>query len=88
LRNILPYAAVARRTTIFEELKALVSLAEGRSMERAARGLRLTPSAFSRRIQRLEGKLGSTLLDRHFKPPRLTPAGLEVLERSRAFCPR
>lgn len=70
---------------MFEELRALVTLAERRSMERAAHGLRLTPSAFSRRIQRLEAELGITLLDRHFKPPRLTPAGLEVLERGRAI---
>jgi DNA-binding transcriptional LysR family regulator len=70
---------------LFAELKALVALAETGSMERAARGLYLTPSAFSRRIQRLESELGIVLLDRHFKPPKLTQAGLEVLERSRAI---
>jgi len=54
-------------------------------MERAAKEVHLTPSAFTRRIQRLESELGVALLDRHFKPPRLTPAGLEVLERSRGI---
>ena len=54
-------------------------------MERAAIGLYLTPSALTRRIQRLESELGVVLVDRHFKPPRLTPAGFEVLEKSRAI---
>ena len=77
--------ALPWRTALFAELKALVALAETGSMERAARGLYLTPSAFSRRIQRLESELGVVLLDRHFKPPKLTQAGFEVLERSRAI---
>jgi DNA-binding transcriptional LysR family regulator len=70
---------------LFAELKALVALAETGSMERAANDLFLTPSALTRRIQRLEGELGVVLLDRHFKPPKLTQAGLEVLEKSRAI---
>src|SRR5262249_1770459 len=70
---------------VFAELKALVVLAETGSMERAATGLYLTPSALTRRIQRLESELGVVLVDRHFKPPRLTQAGLEVLEKSRAI---
>ena len=70
---------------MFAELKALVALAETGSMERAANDLYLTPSALTRRIQRLEVELGVVLLDRHFKPPKLTQAGLEVLEKSRAI---
>jgi DNA-binding transcriptional LysR family regulator len=54
-------------------------------MERAAADLYLTPSALSRRIQRLETELGIVLLDRQFKPPRVTQAGLEVLEKSRSI---
>jgi len=54
-------------------------------MERAANDLYVTPSALTRRIQRLEVELGVVLLDRHFKPPKLTQAGFEVLERSRAI---
>jgi len=54
-------------------------------MERAANDLSLTPSALTRRIQRLEVELGAVLFDRHFKPPKLTLAGLEILEKSRAI---
>jgi DNA-binding transcriptional LysR family regulator len=70
---------------LFAELKALVALAETGSMERAASNLYLTPSALTRRIQRLEVELGAVLVDRHFKPPKLTQAGFEVLEKSRAI---
>jgi DNA-binding transcriptional LysR family regulator len=54
-------------------------------MERAANDLYLTPSALTRRIQRLEVELGVVLVDRHFKPPKLTQAGFEVLEKSRTI---
>jgi DNA-binding transcriptional LysR family regulator len=70
---------------LFAELQALVALAETGSMERAANDLCLTPSALTRRIQRLELELDVVLLDRHFKPPKLTRAGFEVLEKSRAI---
>lgn len=68
---------------MFAELKALVVLAETGSMERAANDLYLTPSALTRRIQRLEVELGVVLVDRHFKPLKLTRAGLDVLAKSR-----
>jgi DNA-binding transcriptional LysR family regulator len=70
---------------MFAELTALVALSETGSMERAANGLLLTPSALTRRIQRLEAELGVALVDRRFKPPRLTQAGSEIVERSRAI---
>jgi DNA-binding transcriptional LysR family regulator len=70
---------------LFAELQALVAVAEAGSMERAANDLCLTPSALTRRIQRLELELGAVLLDRHFKPPKLTRAGFEVLEKSRGI---
>ncbi len=70
---------------LFAELQALVVLAETGSMERAANDLYLTPSALTRRIQRLEVELGVVLLDRHFKPLKLTRAGLDVLAKSRAI---
>jgi DNA-binding transcriptional LysR family regulator len=70
---------------LLAELKALVALAETGSMERAATDLFLTPSALTRRIQRLEVELGVVLINRHFKPPKLTRAGFEVLERSRTI---
>jgi DNA-binding transcriptional LysR family regulator len=70
---------------LFAELQALVSVAETGSMERAAIDLHLTPSALTRRIQRLEVELCVVLLDRHFKPPKLTQAGFDVLEKGRAI---
>ena len=76
---------LAEAESLFAELQALVALAETGSMERAASDLYLTPSALTRRIQRLELELGVVLLDRHFKPPKLTRAGFEVLEKSRAI---
>jgi DNA-binding transcriptional LysR family regulator len=68
---------------MFSELQALIAVAENGSMERAASTLFVTPSALTRRIQRLETELGLVVLDRHFKPPKLTQAGIEVLEKSR-----
>jgi DNA-binding transcriptional LysR family regulator len=70
---------------MFEELKALVAIAESGSMERAANDLFVTPSALTRRIQRLEAELGAVLFDRHFKPPKLTQVGFEILEKGRAI---
>lgn len=70
---------------MFAELKALVAIADTGSMERAANELSLTPSALTRRLQRLEDELGGVLLDRRFKPPKLTRTGLEVLEKSRTI---
>lgn len=67
------------------ELKALIAIAETGSMERAAHDLSLTPSALTRRMQRLEVELGVVLLDRRFKPPKLTQSGFEVLDKSRAI---
>ena len=67
------------------ELEALMAVAAAGSMERAANQLYLTPSALTRRIQRLEAELGLVLVDRRFKPPKLTAAGSEVLEKSRAI---
>ena len=70
---------------MFAELEALVALAGAGSMERAAIQLYVTPSALTRRIQRLEAELGLILVDRRCKPPKLTQAGLEVLEKSRSI---
>ena len=70
---------------MFPELKALIAVADTGSMDRAANQLSLTPSALTRRIQRLEDELGGVLLDRCFKPPKLTRAGLEILDKSRTI---
>jgi DNA-binding transcriptional LysR family regulator len=70
---------------LLAELKSLVAVAAAGSMERAAKDLHLTPSALTRRIQRLEIELDTVLLDRHFKPPKLTLAGFAVLQKSRVL---
>ena len=68
---------------MLEELRTLVLFAEEGSIQNVARRLPLTQPAVTRQIQRLEEMLATTLLDRRQKPPRLTPAGLEVLTRGR-----
>lgn len=65
------------------EMRTLVLLAEEGSIQKVAKRLPLTQPAVTRQIQRLEQSLGLELLDRRQKPPAFTPAGLEVLERSR-----
>lgn len=65
------------------EMRTLVLLAEEGSIQKVAKRLPLTQPAVTRQIQRLEQTLGVELLDRRQKPPVFTPAGLEVLERSR-----
>ncbi|MER8433512.1 LysR family transcriptional regulator [Mesorhizobium caraganae] len=68
---------------MLEELRTLALFAEEGSIQKVARRLPLTQPAVTRQIQRLEDMLGTTLLDRRQKPPRLTPVGLEVLARGR-----
>ncbi|WP_181176172.1 LysR family transcriptional regulator [Mesorhizobium sp. B2-3-4] len=68
---------------MIEELRTLVLFAEEGSIQNVARRLPLTQPAVTRQIQRLEDMLATTLLDRRQKPPRLTTAGLEVLERAK-----
>jgi DNA-binding transcriptional LysR family regulator len=68
---------------MLEDIHALVQFAETGSVVRAAERLHRTPSAVTRQVQRLEAVLGTALLDRSVKPPRLTPLGVRVLEHSR-----
>lgn len=57
------------------DLRALQRFAALGSLAAAGDALDLTPSAMGRRIARLEAALGSPLLDRRHRPPRLTRAG-------------
>ncbi|TPJ28919.1 LysR family transcriptional regulator [Mesorhizobium sp. B2-7-2] len=68
---------------MIEELRTLVLFAEEGSIQKVAQRLPLTQPAVTRQLQRLEDLLGTTLLDRRQKPPRLTSAGSEVLLRAR-----
>lgn len=69
--------------SMLDDMNALVQFAHAGSIVGAADRLHRTPSAVTRQIQRLEAALGSKLLDRLVKPPRLTPLGVRVVEHSR-----
>lgn len=73
---------------MLDDLQALVELAESGSVNKAAGRLRRTPSAVTRKLQRLEIALGAQLLDRSVKPPRLTPLGRRVVEDARELLRR
>jgi LysR family nitrogen assimilation transcriptional regulator len=69
---------------MLSEIRAFSVFAEVGSVQGTASRLHLTQSAITRQIKRLEQQLDTLLLDRHFKPPILTPTGLNVLERCRS----
>jgi DNA-binding transcriptional LysR family regulator len=68
---------------MIDELRTFLTVAAAGSIQGAARHLPLTQSAITRQIQRLEGELCCTLLDRSVKPPRLTRDGEDVRARGR-----
>ena len=57
------------------ELQALIAVADEKSFHGAAARLGLTQPAITRRIQRLEERIGAQLFDRSLKPLQPTPAG-------------
>jgi DNA-binding transcriptional LysR family regulator len=59
-------------------LRALKAVTGHTSFANAAMSLNLTASAISMQISALEESLGVTLLDRRYRPPRLTRAGESV----------
>lgn len=69
----------------FRDLEAFVAVARQESFSRAATQLRIAQSALSRRVDRLEHRLGAKLLARHGRGVRLTDAGHVLLERSEAL---
>ncbi|MBV9342201.1 MAG: LysR family transcriptional regulator [Acidobacteria bacterium] len=73
---------------MLDDLHALVEFAQAGSIAGAAGRLYRTPSAITRQLQRLEAELGSELLDRSVKPPRLNSLGSRVLEQARALLQR
>jgi len=66
-----------------EDLRAFVTVVEAGSVSGAARELYVTQSAVTRRLQRLETSIGTSLLDRRTRPASLTGPGQVVLERCR-----
>jgi DNA-binding transcriptional LysR family regulator len=73
---------------VLDDLRALVEFARAGSIAGAADRLFRTPSAITRQVQRLEAALGSELLDRSVKPPRLNSLGSRVLEQARDLLQR
>src|SRR4051812_31318064 len=65
-------------------LRYFVTIAEERSITRAAERLWIAQPGLSTQVRRLEAELGIRLLDRHTRGVELTPAGKVFLERARA----
>jgi DNA-binding transcriptional LysR family regulator len=68
---------------IVDDLRAFVALVSHGSLSGAAKHLRLTQPAMTRRIQRLETMIGGAVLDRSVKPARVSALGVRVYERSK-----
>jgi DNA-binding transcriptional LysR family regulator len=67
------------------DLRSLVALAEQRHFGRAAEILGISQPALSKRLQRLEGKVGGPLVSRGYRDVRLTEPGLVLLDQARAL---
>jgi len=67
------------------ELRSFVVLAEQRHFGRAAEILNVSQPALSKRLQRLEEKVGGALLLRGYRDVRLTEPGRVLLERARGL---
>jgi DNA-binding transcriptional LysR family regulator len=65
----------------FESIAVFVTVAKSASFSEAARELGFSPSAVSKRIARLEARLGVSLLSRTTRKVQLTEAGEEYFER-------
>jgi len=69
----------------FGEMEVFVAAVEQGGFSAAARKLRLTPSAISKLMTRLEARLGARLLNRSTRKLQLTPEGCIFFERARAL---
>src|SRR5262245_29279358 len=67
----------------FKDLQALLVLAETLHFGRAAERLHVSQPALSKRIQRIEGRIGGPLLVRGYRDVQLTEAGRLLASRSR-----
>jgi DNA-binding transcriptional LysR family regulator len=67
------------------ELRSLVALAEQRHFGRAALILGISQPALSKRLQRLEEKVGGRLVTRGYRDVRLTEPGLVLLDQARSL---
>jgi DNA-binding transcriptional LysR family regulator len=64
-------------------IEDFLALSETGNFTRAAERRHTTQPAYSRRVQRLEAWLGTSLFEREARPVSLTPAGQEFLERAK-----
>src|SRR6059058_4289852 len=64
------------------EMEVFVRVIETGGFSAAARALRMTPSAVSKLVGRLEARLGARLLNRSTRQVQLTPEGCAFYERS------
>ncbi|MEM7607349.1 MAG: LysR family transcriptional regulator, partial [Myxococcota bacterium] len=67
----------------FRDLAAFVRVVDCGSISAAARALSVTKSVISRRLKRLEERLGVQLVERSTRSLRITPSGETLYERSR-----
>ncbi|HSY83178.1 MAG TPA: LysR family transcriptional regulator [Gemmatimonadaceae bacterium] len=65
------------------DLEAFIAVVETGSIGGASLRLHLTQPGVTRRVQSLEQSLGTPLLDRRSKPPRLTAAGRAAYDQAR-----
>ena len=63
-------------------LRYFQAVAEELSFSRAARRLRIAQPALSRAVQEMERELGTQLIERERRAPRLTPAGMVLLHET------
>jgi DNA-binding transcriptional LysR family regulator len=74
------------RLNMFEsldEVRTFVRVVELRSLSAAARGLRVSPNAVWRRLERIELRVGVRLIERTTRTLRVTEAGERVAARAR-----
>lgn len=64
------------------EMEVFVAVCETRSFSAAGRRLRLSPSAVSKLVTRIEDRLGTRLLVRSTRSLQLTPEGEVYLQRA------
>lgn len=66
----------------FEDLRTFVAVAQARSFAAAGRQLGIAKSAISRRVQELEGRLGTRLINRSTRSVSLTESGRVFFENA------
>ena len=65
--------------------ETLVTIAQHGSFSRSAEIRNMTLSAVSMQMKSLEEELGAALFDRQYRPPKLTPLGIQVAQDARTI---